>query len=449
AEIQQHVSVTLTADNAEFRATGHTLEFAGFRRAWMEGAVDVESALGGKDVFLPALVEGDEADFQAVEPTGHTTRPPARYTQGAFPGILEEEGIGRPSTTATIISTMESRGYVRLEGQQLVPTFLAFAVTALLEEHFEDLVDLGFTSAMEQGLDQIADGKMEWRSYLNEFYRGEHGFEARLVEQADKIDPRVASTVVFDDMEQSVRIGRYGPFLEHRSGDETIRVSLPEDLAPADLTAEVAARLIEQKKATNEELGVDPATGKKVFRLVGRFGPFVQLGEQEEGGSKPRRSSLPKGMAIEDVDLDRALSLLELPRDLGAHPDTGKPVRAGMGRYGPYVVHEKDFRSLQAGDDVLTVELDRAMELLREPKRGRQARAVLREIGPHPADGEVIKLFDGRYGPYVKHGKVNASLPKGMEPDAVTVEQAIELLAERAEKLKSGKGGARKGGRKK
>lgn len=449
AEIQQHVSVTLTADNAEFRATGHTLEFAGFRRAWMEGAVDVESALGGKDVFLPALVEGDEADFRAVEPTGHTTRPPARYTQGAFPGILEEEGIGRPSTTATIISTMESRGYVRLEGQQLVPTFLAFAVTALLEEHFEDLVDLGFTSAMEQGLDQIADGKMEWRSYLNEFYRGEHGFEARLVEQADKIDPREASTVVFDDMEQSVRIGRYGPFLEHQSGDETIRVSIPEDLAPADLTAEVAARLIEQKKATNEEIGVDPVTGKKVFRLVGRFGPFVQLGEQEEDGPKPRRSSLPKGMVIEDVDLDKALSLLELPRDLGAHPDTGKPVRAGMGRYGPYVVHEKDFRSLQAGDDVLTVQFDRAMELLREPKRGRQARAVLRELGPHPADGEVIKLFEGRYGPYVKHGKINASLPKGMEPDAVTVEQAIELLAERAEKLKSGKGGARKGGRKK
>ncbi len=449
AEIQQHVSVTLTADNAEFRATGHTLEFAGFRRAWMEGAVDVESALGGKDVFLPALVEGDEADFRAVEPTGHTTRPPARYTQGAFPGILEEEGIGRPSTTATIISTMESRGYVWLEGQQLVPTFLAFAVTALLEEHFEDLVDLGFTSAMEQGLDQIADGKMEWRFYLNEFYRGEHGFEARLVEQADKIDPREASTVVFDDMEQSVRIGRYGPFLEHQSGDETIRVSIPEDLAPADLTAEVAARLIEQKKATNEEIGVDPATGKKVFRLVGRFGPFVQLGEQEEGGPKPRRSSLPKGMAIEDVDLDKALSLLELPRDLGAHPDTGKPVRAGMGRYGPYVVHEKDFRSLQAGDDVLTVEFDRAMELLREPKRGRQTRAVLRELGPHPADGEVIKLFEGRYGPYVKHGKLNASLPKGMEPDAVTVEQAIELLAERAEKLKSGKGDARKGGRKK
>ena len=451
AEIQQHVSATLLADNAEFRANGHTLEFAGFRRAYMEGATDVESALGGKDVFLPELVEGDEADFRSIEPAGHSTRPPARYTQGAFPGVLEEEGIGRPSTTATIISTMESRGYVRLEGQQLVPTFLAFAVTALLEEHFEDLVDLGFTSEMEQGLDRIADGQLDWRAYLNEFYRGERGFEARLVEQAEKIDPRVASTVVFDDMDQSVRIGRYGPFLEFLSDDEPIRVSLPEDLAPADLTAEVAAKLIEQKKATNEELGVDPATGKPVFRLVGRFGPFVQLGEQEEGGPKPKRASLPKGMTIEDVDLDAALSLLELPRDLGVHPETGKPVRAGIGRYGPYVVHEKDFRSLKAEDDVLTVELDRAMELLSEPKRGRKAQTALRELGPHPVDGEVIKLFGGRYGPYVKHGKVNASLPKGMEPDQITVEQAIELLAERAEKMKSGKGkaGSRKGGRKK
>ncbi len=449
AEIQQHVSVTLTAEDAEFRANGHTLEFAGYRRAWMEGAGDVELALGGKDVVLPLLVEGDEPDLRAGDPTGHTTRPPARYTQGAFPGILEEEGIGRPSTTATIISTMESRGYVRLEGQQLVPTFLALAVTALLEEHFEDLVDIGFTSAMEQGLDRIADGQLDWRTYLEEFYRGEHGFEARLAERAEKIDPRVASTIEFDDMDPRVRIGRYGPFLEHGSEDDTTRVSLPEDLAPADLTAELAAQLIEQKKATNEELGIDPASGQPVFRLVGRFGPFVQLGEQTDGGPKPKRSSLPKGMAIEEVDLDAALSLLELPRDLGPHPDTGKPVRAGIGRYGPYVVHEKDFRSLQAGDDVLTVKFDRAMELLSKPKPGRRTQAALRELGPHPDDGEVIKLFDGRYGPYVKHGTVNASLPKGLTPEKLTVEQAIELLTERVKKLKSGKRDARKRGRKK
>ncbi|MDH3297254.1 MAG: type I DNA topoisomerase [Gemmatimonadota bacterium] len=449
AQIQQHVSVTIAADDAEFRSNGHTLEFAGYRRAYMEGAADPESALGERDVFLPDLEVGDEPVLRQLEPSGHTTRPPARYTQGAFPGILEEEGIGRPSTTATIISTMESRGYVRLDGQQLVPTFLAFAVTALLEEHFEDLVDVGFTSEMERGLDRIAEGRMDWREYIDGFYRGVDGFEGRLADRIEVIDPRTASTLIFDDMAMHVRIGRYGPFLEHGTEDDPIRVSLPEDLAPADLTAEFAERLIEQKEATNEELGADPETGQPVFRLVGRFGPFVQLGEQEEDGPKPKRASLPEGMTLEAVDLDTALSLLALPRDLGAHPETGKPVRAGIGRYGPYVVHEKDFRSLQAGEDVLTVDFDRAMALLSEPKRGRKTQTALRDLGPHPADGEPIRLFEGRYGPYVKHGKVNASLPKGAAPDDMTIEQAVVLLTERAEKMKSGAGGGRRGRRKK
>jgi len=449
-EIQQHVTVTLMADDAEFRATGHTLEFAGFRRAWMEGSKNPEASLGDRDVFLPELAEGDEPDVSEVTADGHTTRPPARYTQGAFPGILEEEGIGRPSTTATIISTMEQRGYVRIEGQQLVPTFLAFAVTALLEQHFEDLVDIGFTSEMEQGLDRIADGDVDWRTFLEKFYRGEDGFETRLAEREEKIDPREASTLEFADMEPRVRIGRYGPFLElEAEGEDPIRVSLPEDLAPADLTPEVAGRLIEQKEAANEDLGEDPETGMPVLRLVGRFGPFVQLGEQEEDGPKPKRVSLPEGVKIEDVDLDLALALLELPRELGKHPESGEPVKAGIGRYGPYVVHKKDYRSLKDGDDVLTVDFDRAMELLSEPKRGRRSREPLRDIGPHPDDGEAIKLFDGRYGPYVKHGKVNASIPRGAAPEDVTLEQALELLAERAEKMKSGKGKPRKGARRK
>ncbi|HSM09903.1 MAG TPA: type I DNA topoisomerase [Gemmatimonadota bacterium] len=453
AEIQQHVSVTLAAADAEFRATGHTLEFAGYRRAWMEGAKDLESALGDRDVFLPELAEGDEPTVVSVEPDGHTTRPPARYTQGAFPGILEDEGIGRPSTTASIISTMEGRGYVRIEGQQLVPTFLAFAVTALLEQHFEDLVDIGFTSEMERGLDRIADGEIDWRTFLEQFYRGDRGFEARLAEREEQIDPRTASTLEFSDMESRVRIGRYGPFLEQDTGEEDpIRVSLPEDLAPADLTPEVASRLIEQKEAASDDLGADPETGKPVLRLVGRFGPFVQLGEQEEDGPKPKRASIPDGTKIEDVDLEAALALLSLPRELGPHPDSGEPVLAGLGPYGPYVVHKKDYRSLKEGDDVFTVDLDRAMELLREPKRGRRGREPLREIGPHPDDGEPIKLFDGRYGPYVKHGKINASLPRGASPADVTLEQAVELIAERAEKVasgKAGKGKRRGGGRKK
>lgn len=443
-EIQQLVTVSLQADDVDFRATGHTLEFPGYRRAWMEGADDPATALGDRDVFLPELTAGDEPELTGLEARSHTTRPPARYTQGAFPGILEEEGIGRPSTTASIISTMEQRGYVRVEGQQLVPTFLAFAVTELLEDHFEDLVDIGFTSEMEAGLDRIADGDMDWRSFLERFYRGENGFQARLAEREEKIDPRDASTLEFGDLEARVRIGRYGPFLEYEPGEQDpIRVSLPEDLAPADLTPDAASQLIEQKEAANEDLGVDPETGKPVYRLVGRYGPYVQLGDHEEDGPKPKRSSLPEGVAIEDVDLDTALSLLALPRELGEHPDTGKPVKAGIGRYGPYVVHEKDFRSLKAGDDVLTVTFERAMELLREPKRGRRGPTAIRDVGAHPEDGEAIRMFDGRYGPYVKHGKVNASIPKGTKPEDVTLEQAVELLAERAAKMKPGSGGRR------
>ena len=303
---------------------------------------------------------------------------------------------------------------------------------------------------MEQGLDRIADGDVDWRTFLERFYRGEDGFEARLAEREEHIDPREASTLEFDDLTSRVRIGKYGPFLEQDGGDDDpIRVSLPEDLAPADLTPEVADRLIEQKEAANEDLGEDPESGLPVFRLVGRFGPFVQLGEQEEGGPKPKRVSLPEGLKIEDVDLETALKLLELPRELGPHPDDGEPVKAGIGRYGPYVVHKKDFRSLKEGDDVLTVGFDRAMELLREPKRGRKSREPLRIVGEHPDDGEPIKLFDGRYGPYVKHGKINASLPRGAAPEEITLEQAIELIAERAEKMKSGKGKRRSGARRK
>jgi DNA topoisomerase-1 len=245
-------------------------------------------------------------------------------------------------------------------------------------------------------------------------------------------------------MDATVRIGRYGPFLEQGGEDEPTRVSLPEDLAPGDLTPDVAGKLIEQKEATNEDLGADPETGMLVYRLVGRFGPFVQLGEQEDDGPKPKRASLPKGTAIEDVDLEMALALLALPRELGKHPESGEPVLAGIGRYGPYVVHEKDYRSLKAEDELLEIGFDRAMELLREPKKGRRGQTPLREIGVHPDDGEPIKLFDGRYGPYVKHGKVNASLPKGAAPEGLTLDQAVDLLTERAEKIKAGGGKPRR-----
>ena len=446
---QMRVSASILGDGVEFRARGNTLEFAGFLRAYVEGSDDPEAALEDREVILPPLEAGDSVEAVELRPDSHETRPPARYTEAALVKALEEQGIGRPSTYATIVDTIRQRGYVADRDRQLVPTFIAFAVTGLLEAHFEDLVDPGFTSSMEKGLDAIADGEIDWREFLDDFYRGGNGFEDRLEKRESEIDPREASTLGdFDDLQGELRIGRFGPFLEAEGDGDPIRVSIPEDVAPADLTPDRAAELIADRERAEHPIGEDPETGLPVYVRTGRFGPFVQLGEQEEGGEKPKRASLPKGMDTGDVTLELALRLLSLPRDLGPHPEDGKPVRAGIGRYGPYVVHEGDFRSLAKSDDVYTVELDRALELLSQPKGGRRRSVAksLRELGPHPEDGKPINVLDGRYGPYVKHGKLNASLPKGVSPDDVTLEQALDLLAARA--ARGGRSRGRRRGKK-
>ncbi len=437
------VQATIMAAEAEFQASGRTTVFPGFLRAYVEGSDDPDAALDDREVFLPLLAEGDELARIALTAEGHETRPPARYNEASLVKELEREGIGRPSTYAPTIATIQERGYVSRDGKQLVPTFLAFAVTRLLEEHFEDLVDPGFTSRMESDLDRIADGDVQWQEFLEGFYRGPEGFEARLEAREQKIDPREALTLTeFEDLRATVRIGRYGPFLELAENGEPVRVTLPEGLAPADLSPDKAKELIEAKEKADQPLGIDPETGLNVRLFIGRYGPFVQLGEQEEDGPKPKRSSLPKGVSPDDVSLELALGLLSLPRLLGEHPGKGGEVKAGLGRYGPFVVHEGDFRSLQSEDDVLTVDLDRALALLAQPKAGRRRAApkVLRELGPHPEDGEPMQILEGRYGPYVKHGKTNASLPKDMAPDTLDIAGAVDLIAARV-----ARGGGRKG----
>jgi DNA topoisomerase-1 len=307
----------------------------------------------------------------------------------------------------------------------------------LLEQHFPDLVDEGFTAAMEAALDEIAAGKIDWRSYLEEFYSGEKGFEARLTDREDAIDPREASTVDLSDLRPRVRIGRYGPFLELERDGERLTAAVPEDVPPADLSNETALQLIEARAAGPQSLGDDPESGETVFLLSGRFGPYVQLGEPREGSEKPPRASLPKGMGPEDVTLETALKLLAMPLELGPHPDTQKPVKVGIGRYGPYVVHEGDYRSLTADDDPLSVGLDRALELLAQPKRGRgksRSSKPVRDLGVHPGDGKPVAVYAGRYGPYVKHGRTNASLPKDSEVDEITLEEALGLLEARRER---------------
>jgi DNA topoisomerase-1 len=435
---QRHLTVRIEADDAEFRASGKLLEFPGFFRAYVEGSDDPEAALEDQEVVLPPLEEGDVLTLRQLESQSHETRPPARYTEATLVKELESDGIGRPSTYAAIISTIQERGYAEKDGKQLVPTWTAFAVTHLLEDHFPDLVDTGFTAQMEGALDRIAEGQVDWRHWLGDFYSGDQGLDARIEEREDKIDPREASTVVLGDLEPRIRIGKYGPFLELERGEERLTASVPEGVAPADLRDEEALELLERKAEGPRELGLDPESGRTVYVLTGRFGPYVQLGEQGEGDGKPKRTSLPEGLEYEDVTLDQALKLLAMPYPLGPHPDDGEQVKVGIGKYGPYVVHHGDFRSLEAGDDPLGISLERALELLAKPKKGRRRgrSGPLRALGEHPDDGKPVAIYAGRYGPYVKHDGTNASLPKGMSPETVTLEQAVELLE--AKRARSG-----------
>ncbi|MDB5036011.1 MAG: topoisomerase bacterial [Chlorobi bacterium] len=425
------VSATITAGDATFRANGRRVEFAGFFRAYVEGSDDPEAAIEDRDAPLPQLRNGEALDCRDVQPISHETKPPARYSEAALVQALEREGIGRPSTYATIINTIQDRGYVRKQGQQLIPTFTAMAVTALLENYFPQLVDLNFTAQMEQTLDDIAAGDAQWLPYLTEFYSGDEGLENQVKQREENIDPREACTIRFEGLDADVRVGRFGAYLEREADGETVKATLPESVAPADLTNDEVDRVIKQKLGGAEALGLHPETGEPIYLRVGPYGPYVQLGEEAEG-KKVVRTSLPKGVTPENLTLDQAIGLVGLPRTVGVHPETGKDIKTAIGRFGPYVMHNGEFASLKATDDVLTVMLPRALELFELKKLGSGKRGLVRVIGPHPADAEPIEAYVGRYGPYVKHGDLNAPVPKSMEVDAISIDDAVKLLAERA-----------------
>jgi DNA topoisomerase-1 len=451
---------TPAGEEAIFTASGKAIQFAGYLRAYVEGSDDPAAELDEQETILPRLAVGHrvhapdqvDADLVAVkvETKGHETTPPARYTEASLVKRLEEEGIGRPSTYAPTVATIQRRGYVSRQGKALVPSFTAFAVTRLLREHFGDYVDVGFTAEMEEILDEISNGERDWLDFIQEFYRGDgkhHGLENLVEDKGQAIGYPVVD--VGDDPESRlpvrVRIGRYGPFLQMgESSEEGPRASLPDDLAPADLTLEKALALLKAKAQGPRSLGTEPATGVPVYVMHGRFGAYVQLGETPERGAseKPRRASLGRDFTEDSITLSEALKLLSLPRDLGAAAD-GETIVANVGRFGPYVKHGPEFRSLDAGDDVYTISLERAKELLAQPKksmrRQRAAPKELKALGPHPENGAPVRVLDGRYGPYVTDGTTNASLPKGLAADSVTIAQAQELLAARA--------GAAKGGR--
>ncbi|MCU0515769.1 MAG: type I DNA topoisomerase [Oscillatoria sp. Prado101] len=444
---QTFVTVDLLVGDAGFRTTGKRIDFPGFLRAYVEGSDDPEAALEDSEVILPPLKVGVSPSCHELQALGHQTQPPARYSEASLVKTLESEGIGRPSTYASIIGTIIDRGYVRVAGSALVPTFTAFAVTNLLEKHFPDLVDTHFTSRMEQTLDDISTGEAHWLPYLQEFYLGQTGLKTQVKERENQINASEARTVELENLEAKVRIGRYGAYIEAQNGNGPVIASLPRDLTPADLDPELVDELVRQKTEGPKKLGIHPETGEPIYLLNGTYGPYLQLGEASENHKKPKRGSLPKGVSADDVTLEMAVGLLSLPRTLGVHPDSGGKILAGLGKFGPYVMHDmgeggKDFRSLKAGDHILTISLERAKELLAEPKKGRGGnrstpKTVLREMGPHPADGEAVNVYEGKYGPYLKHGKTNVSLPKDLPVEDLTVEKAMELLATKATSKKS------------
>ena len=431
---------------ALFRASGKRIDFAGFFRAYVEGSDDPDAALEGQEVLLPALKVGDAPACKVVEALGHQTQPPSRYSEAALVKTLEKEGIGRPSTYASIIGTIVDRGYATLASNALIPSFTAFAVTALLEEHFPDLVDTSFTARMESTLDEISTGKVSWLPYLEGFYKGENGLETQVQQREGDIDPGASRTVELEGLPCVVRIGRFGAYLETKrvsedGSEELLKATLPAEITPGDLDAEKAELILRQKAEGPEALGTDPETGDEIYLLFGQYGPYLQRGQVSEDNPKPKRASLPKGVKPEALGLEDALGLLRLPRHLGEHADGGK-VQAGLGRFGPYVVHdkgkgEKDYRSLKAEDDLLLISLERAMELLAMPKKGRGGRTALKDLGTPDGAAEAIQLFDGPYGLYVKQGKLNASLPEGTTAETITLEQAVELLAAKAATGKS------------
>ena len=440
---QTHTIVLIAVDDAVFRASGKRIDFPGFFRAYVEGSDDPEAALEDREVHLPLLRQGDPLSCLQLEPVGHETQPPPRFTEASLVKVLESEGIGRPSTYATILNTIMSRGYVRSMGNALVPTYTAFAVTELLEKYFPNLVNTRFTAEMEQTLDDIASGQAEWLPYLRHFFLGEQGLEGQVKARELEIDSGLARSIHLENLPVKIGIGPYGPYVAVETEAGEVRANLPEDIPPADLSAEHIEELIRRKQEGPKPIAFHPETQEPVYVIPqGPYGPYVQLGEVSEKNKKPKRTSLPKGLKPEEVTPEIALGLLSLPRTLGEHPESGKKVQAGIGRFGPYVVCDGDFRSLPADENVLTISLERALELLAQPKkgRGRASAKPLRELGSHPEDGEPVTLHDGPYGFYVKHGKVNASLPKDLSPEAVTLETALEVLAEKEGSSAKGKG---------
>lgn len=433
------VADTLDGETCGFRAGGRTITFPGFLRAYVEGRDDPDAALDDQETHLPSMTEGDTPTVLALDPTDHETKPPARYTEASLIKRLEELGIGRPSTYASIISTILDREYVFKQGNALVPTWRAFGVVELLEQYFTEYVDYDFTAKMEEGLDRIASGDEDMVSYLREFYDGvddpenpRPGITKFVSEEAlERIDAKAVNSfeigVGDDGVPIVARSGQYGPYLQR--GED--RTSIPPDLPPDELTLERAEELLRAPKA-NRLIGVDPDTGLDIFLKTGRFGPYLQLGELDAGSKeKPRMASILKSMDVATLTLDDAVKALSIPRDLGPHPDDGEPVFAKNGPHGPYVSWGKQNRSIETEEQLLTITLEEALAVLAKPRQRRGAAPPLKELGKDPVTGNNVIVKEGRFGLYMTDGETNVSLRNTETLDNITLDHASERLAEK------------------
>ncbi len=434
----QTVSIDLGATTADgrratFRASGTVITFPGFLKAYESGRDEQSDEEEDEERRLPALTIGQTLQASVLEPQGHETSPPARYTEASLVKALEDRGIGRPSTYASIMGTILDRGYVYKKGTALVPTFVAFSVTQLLEKHFDQLVDYDFTARLEDDLDRIAAGNEERVAWLQRFYFGDGtpGLHALVTEHLQGIDARDVNSIAIPGSDVVVRVGRYGPYLER--GEQ--RANLPDDLAPDELTAGRAEELLAQPAGAERPLGTHPETGREIVAKDGRYGPYVTEVLPEDEDAKPRTASLFSTMSLETISLDDAVRLLTLPRTLEG--TDGEEIVVANGRYGPFIKKDSETRSLESEEQLLTLTVEEAETILAQPKqrRGRGApKPPLKELGPDPQSGKPLVVKDGRFGPYVTDGETNASLRRGDTPEGLTFERAVELLAERRAK---------------
>ncbi|HUE73837.1 MAG TPA: type I DNA topoisomerase [Pirellulaceae bacterium] len=436
------ITVTIEGGDAVFQVSGKTIDFPGFLRAYVEGSDDPGAELANQERLLPAVGVNDPLEARELLSKGHTTQPPARFSEASLTAELEGKGIGRPSTYASIIDTILHRKYVFKKGNALVPTWTAFSVCRLLEMHLPTLVDYAFTAQMEDLLDAISRKEQDSVAYLRGFYfgNGQPGLKPQLESKVQEIDPREMGRFLLGKPAEGphreevfIRVGKYGPFLEQGAR----KASIPDDLPPDELKLPKALEMLDHAAVGDEPIGHDPASGKAIYLKSGRFGPYVQLGENDD--EEKKYGSLMQGMSPTDVTLELALKLLAFPRDLGPHPQLGESVQAMRGKFGPYIKCGSETRSLPREISPLDVTLEQAVELLAQPKaqgRGRAAaKAPLKTFEASPITGKPIQLLDGRYGPYVTDGTTNASLPRDAAPESLTFDQALVLLAERAQRV--------------